>query len=99
MAMFAVTTARGPNWRDDGGIREQPAWDAHAQFFDGLVTQGVVVLGGPISSTNADDVALLAVEAADEDELRSIFGADPWATAGVLRIKEIRSWTLWLDGR
>jgi uncharacterized protein len=97
--MYAVTTARGPNWLHDRGIREQPGWAAHARFFDGLVAGGVVVLGGPISSSDADDVALLAVEAADEDELRSIFGEDPWATASVLRVKEVRSWTLWLDGR
>jgi uncharacterized protein YciI len=97
--VFAVTTARGPNWLHDCGIREQPAWDEHARFFDGLVERGIVVLGGPIRSKGGDDVALLAVEAADEEELRSIFGDDPWATNGVLRIKEVRAWTLWLDGR
>jgi hypothetical protein len=97
--MFAVTTAKGPNWLRDCGIREQPAWDEHAQFFDGLVERAVVVLGGPISSNSDDEVALLAVEAADEKELRSIFDEDPWASSGVLRIKKIRAWTLWLDGR
>ena len=97
--MFAVTTAKGPSWLHDCGIREQPAWDEHAQFFDGLVERGVVVLGGPISSNGGGDVALLAVEAAHEEELRSIFGDDPWATSGVLRIKEVRAWTLWLDCR
>ena len=63
---------KGPNWLHDCGIREQPAWDEHAQFFDGLVEQAVVVLGGPISSNSDDEVALLAAEAADEKELRSI---------------------------
>ena len=96
--MFAVTTGKGPNWRAGSGIREQPAWDEHADFFDRLVDEGVVVLGGPISSSD-DEVGLLAVEAADEDELRSIFTEDPWAKSGVLRIKEIRAWTIWLDGR
>jgi uncharacterized protein YciI len=43
--------------------------------------------------------ALLAVEAADEDELRSVFAEDPWALNGILRTKEVRSWTWWLDGR
>ena len=97
--MFAVTTARGPNWLSGSVIREQPAWDEHADFFDRLVDQGVVVLGGPISSSSEDEVGLLAVEAADEGELRSIFAEDPWATRGVLRIKEVRAWTIWLDGR
>jgi uncharacterized protein len=99
MAMFAVTTAKGPKWSEERGIREQPGWDEHAQFFDGLVARGVIVLGGPIGSQDGGDVALLAVEAADEEELRSLFGKDPWASSGVLRIKEVRTWILWLDGR
>ena len=97
--MFAVTTAKGPNWMHDRGIREQPVWDEHAKFFDRLVERGVVVLGGPIASASDDEVALLAVEATDEKELRSVFGEDPWAASGVLRIKEVRAWTLWLDSR
>jgi hypothetical protein len=35
----------------------------------------------------------------DEAELRSIFSDDPWTVSGVFRIKEVRPWTLWLDGR
>jgi uncharacterized protein len=97
--MFAITTAKGPNWLHGCEIREQPAWEEHAQFFDRLVERGVVVLGGPISSTDGDDVALLAVESVDEEELRSIFREDPWSTSGILRIKEVRAWTLWLDCR
>jgi hypothetical protein len=54
----------------DRGIREQPAWDEHAQFFDQLVERGVAVLGGPIGRTSDDAVALLACEAEDEKELR-----------------------------
>jgi len=99
MALFAVTTAKGPNWRQDEGIRDQRGWEDHARFFDRLVEQGVVVLGGPIESHHRDEVALLVVEAADENELRSTFGADPWATSGVLRVKDVRTWLMWLDGR
>lgn len=99
MAMFAVVTQKGPNWMHDRGNREQPAWDEHAHFFDQLVERGVIVLGGPISSNSDDEVALLAVEAADEHELRSTFAQDPWAMSAILRIKEIRTWTIWLDGR
>jgi uncharacterized protein YciI len=99
MALFAVTTAKGPNWRQDQGIRDQQGWEDHARFFDRLVEQGVVVLGGPIESHYQDEVGLLAVRAADESEVRSAFGADPWATSGVLRVKDVRTWTIWLDGR
>ena len=99
MPLFAVTTAKGPRWVPTRDIREQAGWDDHAAFFDQLVEQGVVILGGPIESSSDEDVALLAVEAADEQDLRSRFSTDPWAVNQVLRIKDIRSWTLWLDGR
>ena len=97
--MFAVVTQKGANWMHARGIREQPAWDDHAKFFDRLVEQGIVILGGPISPRSEDEVALLAVEAADEQELRSIFYEDPWATSGILSLEDVRTWTIWLDGR
>jgi hypothetical protein len=31
--------------------------------------------------------------------VRSVFDADPWTAHQVFRIKQIRPWTLWLDGR
>ena len=46
-----------------------------------------------------DDIALLAVEAADEAALRSAFAADPWTVHRVFRIKQVRAWTIWLDSR
>jgi len=99
MPVFAVMTAKGPNWDPARGNREQQAWDEHAAFFDSLVDKSVIILGGPISGGGDEDVALLAVNAADERELRSVFSADPWAANGQLRIKEVRLWTLWLDSR
>ena len=35
----------------------------------------------------------------DEAQLRSTLAHDPWATTGVLRIKDVRARTLWLDAR
>jgi uncharacterized protein YciI len=99
MPVFAVTTAKGPNWDRARGIREQPFWDQHAAFADILTARGVIILGGPVASDEDDDIALLAVEAPDEQALRSIFDADPWTTHDVFRIKSVRAWTLWLDGR
>ena len=99
MSVFAVTTAKGPNWDHARGIREQPFWDQHAAFADTLADRGVIILGGPVASDEDDDIALLAVEAPDEQALRSIFDADPWTTHDVFRIKSVRAWTLWLDGR
>jgi uncharacterized protein YciI len=98
VAIFAVTTRKGPNWQNDRAIREQRAWAEHAAFADELVERGVIIVGGPIGGAD-DDIALLAVEASDEAELRTIFDDDPWTLNGVFLIKEVRPWTWWLDGR
>jgi uncharacterized protein YciI len=79
-------------------LREQDAWDEHAAFADELVEQGVIIVGGPIGG-DENEIALLAVEAASESELVSIFNRDPWTINGVFRIKTVRRWTWRLDGR
>jgi uncharacterized protein YciI len=99
MPVFAVRTAKGPCWDYRRGNREQACWDEHASFADRLVERGVILLGGPIASDDEEDIALLAVEAADEDAARSIFDDDPWTVHRVFRMKDVRAWTLWLDGR
>ena len=99
MPVFAVTTAKGANWDHARGNREQPYWDQHAGFADGLVRRGVIILGGPIGGGEDDDIALLAVEAVSEDAALSAFDADPWTVDEVFRIKRIQPWTIWLDGR
>ena len=96
MPVFAVTMVCGPGWDPARPRREQPGWNEHAAFMDGLVADGFVVLGGPIGD-GAD--VLLAVEAAAEAEIAERLGADPWAPTGQLLIGEIRPWTIWLDGR
>lgn len=99
MPVFAVTTAKGVNWDHARDIREQPFWGEHAAFADQLVARGFVILGGPIGSGADDDIALLAVEAADESAVYAVFDADPWRVHQVFRIKSVWPWTLWLDGR
>lgn len=99
MPVFAVTTAKGANWDHARDIRQQPLWEQHAAFADQLTDSGVIIIGGPIASEDGEDIALLAVEAADEETLRSIFDADPWTVHKVFRIKNVRSWALWLDGK
>ena len=99
MPVFAVTTARGANWDHARDISEQPFWDEHADYANDLVDRGVIILGGPVGSADGEDLALLAVEAADENAVRSVFDADPWTVHQVFRIKQIWPWSLWLDGR
>jgi uncharacterized protein YciI len=96
MAVFAVTVVYGPRWEPAVGRREQPGWDEHAAFMDGLVADGTVILGGPVG--DGTDV-LLAVQATDEDDLRVRFAADPWHADGTLDFGAIRPWALWLDSR
>jgi uncharacterized protein YciI len=99
MPVFAVRTAKGPDWDHARGTREQRFWEEHADFADQLVERGVILFGGPIASDDEEDIALLAVEASDEDSARATFDADPWTAHGLFRIKEVRAWSLWLDGR
>jgi uncharacterized protein len=99
MPVFAVRTATGPNWDHARGPREQLLWEEHGDFADELVAHGVIILGGPIASDDVEDIALLAVQASDEDAVRSIFEGDPWTVHRVFRIKDVRAWTIWLDGR
>jgi len=40
MATFALTLVHGPGWDPGRPIREQPGWDEHAAFMDGLVSDG-----------------------------------------------------------
>jgi hypothetical protein len=96
MAFFAMTMVHGPSWDAARGIREQDGWDEHARFMDGLVDAGFVSFGGPL---DGGEQALLAVVAADEREVVARMQGDPWASMGVLRIGEIRRWSIWLDGR
>ena len=75
MAVFTVTMVSGPGWAAGRPRREQPGWTEHAAFMDELVADGFVLLGGPIGS---GEHVLLAVEAADEQEIADRLGPDPW---------------------
>jgi uncharacterized protein YciI len=96
MATFAVTTVHGPGWDDTRPIRQQQAWDEHAAFFDGLVGEGFIIIGGPLGN---GERTLHAVEAADENQIRARLAEDPWAAMGLLRVGSIEPWSLWLDSR
>jgi uncharacterized protein len=96
MAFFAVTTVHGPQWDDLRPIREQRAWDEHAAFMDGLVADGLVIMGGPVGDGQQ---ALLVMEAASAGEIQARFEQDPWVVLRLLRVGLIQPWSMWLDGR
>jgi uncharacterized protein YciI len=97
MATFAVTMVHGPQWDRSRPIREQDGWDEHAAFMDGLVDDGLIILGGPLG--DGQQGALLLAEAAGEREIAARLGEDPWAAMGLLHAGTVQPWALWLDGR
>jgi hypothetical protein len=94
--MFLVVLRRsGPAWDPSRPLEEQSGWDEHAAFMEGLVDEGVIVLGGPL----ADEVRVVhAVEAASEDDVRAALARDAWSGSH-LRVASIDPWTIRLDGR
>jgi uncharacterized protein YciI len=96
MANFAVMLVHGPGWDPSRPIRSQDGWDEHAAFMDGLVDDGFLIVGGPLGN---GDRTLHLIQAEGEQEIRTRFAADPWATAGLLQVGTIEPWAFWLDGR
>ena len=95
MAMFLVMVSRsGPEWDAARPLREQSGWDEHAVFMDGLVDDGLIVLGGPVDEHRV----VHAVEAESEEAIRVAFARDPWSGSHVV-IDAIEPWTVLLDGR
>ena len=96
MAMFLVMLRRsGPEWDASLPLEEQSGWEAHAAFMDGLVEEGVIVLGGPLSDEHR---VAHAVEAESEDAVRATLARDP-RSRGHLVVDTIDPWTIRLDGR
>ena len=76
-------------------MEEQSEWQAHRVFMNGLVDDGFIVLGGPLS----DEVRVVhAVEADSEDEIRTRLAAGPWSGTHLV-VDTIELWTIRLDGR
>jgi uncharacterized protein YciI len=96
MAMFLVVVHRsGPQWQAAKPLEEQSGWEEHAAFMDGLVEEGFIVLGGPLSDQYR---VAHAVEAESEEAVRETLARDPWSETH-LRVGSIDPWTIRLDGR
>jgi uncharacterized protein YciI len=96
MAMFLVTLHRsGPQWDPALPLEEQSGWTEHAEFMDGLVERGFVVLGGPLADEHR---VVHAVEAESEEAIRATLARDPWSGTHLV-VASIEPWTIRLDGR
>ncbi len=96
VAMFFVVERRsGPDWDPSRPLEQQTGWEAHADFVDGLVASGFVVLGGPLADEHR---VILVVEATSEEEVRATLARDPWSGTHLV-VASVESWTIRLDGR
>ena len=91
MKLFAVIRTRGAAWQPKLPLEGQQEWDAHARFMNDLVTEGAVVLGGPLEGTR--DVLLVMRAKSPEEAVRRLQD-DPWAGLDLLRVERIMPWTL-----
>ena len=94
MAYYAVIREQGASWDASRTLREQENWDEHADFMDGLVDDGFVLLGGPLEG---GPKTLLIVKAESEQAIISRLAHDPWTPMGLLRIATIERWEVLLD--
>lgn len=92
---FVVLSAAGPHRDRTKRTREQPLWDEHARFIDGI-TAGFILLGGPFEEEGG---AMLIVRAESADDVRAKLAPDPWYTHGILQLESIRQWNIFIDER
>jgi uncharacterized protein YciI len=89
--MFLVVVRRsGPEWDRSKPLEEQSGWDEHAAFMDGLVDDGVIVLGGPLAD---EERVAHAIEAESEEAIRAVLARDPWSDSHLV-VDTIDPWTI-----
>ena len=76
MEAFLVVLRRdGPEWDPALPLEAQPRFAEHARFVEGLVTDGFLLLGGPLAD---EQRVVYVVEAASEEAARERLAQDPW---------------------
>jgi uncharacterized protein YciI len=90
-----VIFSTGPAWIRGRGSRQQPYWDEHAAFIDGLTERGLLVAGGPF----ADESGALNILARPPEELdvASLYGADPFVVHGIFVLERLIPWLVFVD--
>jgi uncharacterized protein YciI len=93
MSTFAVIREAGPRWDHARLLRQQEAWEEHAEFMDSLAEQGFVLVGGPLAG---GPKTLLIVDAPGETDIRHRLAADPWTPMGMLVVASVEPWEIFL---
>lgn len=93
---FLAYSTAGPQRDLALDAREQPHWDDHAAFIDGLVAEGFIELGGPLDDEGG---GLLVVLARGEAEARERLRHDPWYAHGILSLVWVKRWRIFIDTR
>lgn len=106
---FVVIREQGRGWDPSQAMRQQSHWLDHVAFVNGIVDQGSMLLGGPLSEfdRNVEPVdptdavgpsrtyrALIVLEADTEEELTKLLDDDPWSKHHVLETAAIYRWEM-----
>jgi uncharacterized protein YciI len=89
MSYFVVIRETGPAWNAAKPLREQAAWDEHADFINAAAEDGLVLVGGALGDGGS---FLLFLNAQSEAEIRRRLDDDPWTRMELLCIASIEPW-------
>lgn len=90
MAIFAVQYS----YSDDSAARDEHR-AAHQAFLGGLADEGMVLFGGPYADDGFPG-ALLVLQAAHADGVRTVLRDDPFQQQGLVEEVQVREWELLL---
>ena len=93
MLFHVLIRQSGPAFASGEPLEMQSGWREHAEFMDGLVEDGFVLLGGPIG----DGRVVHLVSAASEDDVRARLAHDPWSGSHLV-VESVDRWEIRLDG-
>jgi uncharacterized protein YciI len=89
MSYYVVIRETGPGWNPAKPLREQAAWDEHADFINVASEDGLVLVGGALGDGRS---FLLILNAQSEAEIRRRLEDDPWTRMELLRVASIVPW-------
>ncbi|HUA48509.1 MAG TPA: YciI family protein [Solirubrobacteraceae bacterium] len=94
--LFALIRQEGAGFDRSRALREQDAWDEHAEYIDALFEEGFVQLGGPLGDGSPVHRALLIVDADSEATVHARTDEDPWTPMHVLETVSVEPWELFV---